>query len=132
MTEREHMETEVIRRLLKSYFDIVRTKVVDSVPKAVTLKLINRAESEMHDTLVGSLYKESIVSDLLEEVRVPDKKKKGGRERNERTRRKIGLPLNFLMIALTPTTLLFLFFSFFFFPFFFSFFLFFSRARTQC
>lgn len=33
---------QVIRRLLASYFDVVRKKVIDSVPKAITLNLIQK------------------------------------------------------------------------------------------
>ena len=109
MTEREYMETEVIRRLLKSYFDIVCKKIVDSIPKvrawrlsvrdfsnliipidgqAVTLKLIDRAEAEMHDTLVGALYKENLITELLEEVR--QKKEDGERKQGEKQGRRGG------------------------------------------
>ena len=33
---------QVIRRLLTSYFDVIRKKIIDSVPKAITLTLIQK------------------------------------------------------------------------------------------
>jgi len=67
MSETERMETEVIRRLLESYFQIVRKKIVDSVPKAISLKLVNKAKSELHNELVSKLYKPELVDELLQE-----------------------------------------------------------------
>ena len=37
-------QTKMIEGLLDSYFEIVRVKVLDSVPKAVTLKMVNEAK----------------------------------------------------------------------------------------
>ena len=36
------MQANVLRRLLQSYFEIVRKKIQDSVPKAIILKLVNK------------------------------------------------------------------------------------------
>ena len=67
MTENERLQTEVISRLLLSYFDIVRKKVQDSVPKAITFMLIDRVQQHMHSELVGTLYKAELFDALLEE-----------------------------------------------------------------
>ena len=37
-------QTKMIEGLLDSYFEIVRVKVLDSVPKAITLKMVNEAK----------------------------------------------------------------------------------------
>ena len=66
-SEQDTIEVEVIRRLLTSYFEIVKTKIVDSVPKAVTLKLVTRVREELHDALVADLYHESKIDTLLDE-----------------------------------------------------------------
>jgi hypothetical protein len=67
MTERERMETEVIRRLMRSYFDIIKKKIIDSIPKCITLFMVQKATGSMHDQLVGNLYKDEIVTQMLEE-----------------------------------------------------------------
>lgn len=66
-SEQDAIETEVIRRLLTSYFDIVKIKILDSIPKAVTLKLVSRVREELHDSLVGDLYKDDQIDALLDE-----------------------------------------------------------------
>ncbi len=38
------------------YFEIIRTKIIDSVPKAITLKLVNEVSKTMHTELVGAMY----------------------------------------------------------------------------
>ena len=57
----------MIRRLLASYFDIVRKKIIDSIPKAVTLTLVSRVQEELHDAIVADLYNEEVVESLLAE-----------------------------------------------------------------
>ncbi|QIW96924.1 hypothetical protein AMS68_002442 [Peltaster fructicola] len=44
ITEREHLETELIRRLISSYFNIVRETIADQVPKAIMHLLVNHSK----------------------------------------------------------------------------------------
>lgn len=67
LTEREKIETEVIRRLLQSYFNVVRKKIIDSVPKAITLRLIHKSVHDIHDVLVGELYRDDVLGVLFAE-----------------------------------------------------------------
>lgn len=67
LTEREQMETELIRRLISSYFNIVRETIADQVPKAIMHFLVNHSKDAVQNRLVTELYKEDYFSDLLYE-----------------------------------------------------------------
>ncbi|KAL7268749.1 Dynamin-related GTPase protein [Rhizina undulata] len=67
LTEREQMETELIRRLISSYFNIVRETIQDQVPKAVMHLLVNHSKDVVQNRLVTELYKEEFFNDLLYE-----------------------------------------------------------------
>ncbi|KAF2463032.1 dynamin-1 [Lindgomyces ingoldianus] len=67
LTEREALETELIRRLISSYFDIVRETIADQVPKAVMHLLVNHSKDVVQNRLVSSLYKEALFQELLYE-----------------------------------------------------------------
>lgn len=67
LTEREAMETNLIRQLITSYFNIVRQSIQDLVPKAVMHLLVNFSRDSVQNRLVINLYKESLFADLLHE-----------------------------------------------------------------
>lgn len=67
MTERETMETEVIKLLIQSYFSIVQRTVTDLVPKSVMLKLILWSKQEMQRELLEKLYQGEGLADLTKE-----------------------------------------------------------------
>lgn len=67
LTEREHLETELIRRLIFSYFKIVRETIADQVPKAVMHLLVNHSKEVVQNRLVSELYKEDLFQELLYE-----------------------------------------------------------------
>ncbi|KAL9638714.1 MAG: hypothetical protein Q9164_001387 [Protoblastenia rupestris] len=67
LTEREALETELIRALISSYFNIVRETTADQVPKAVMHLLVNHSKDAVQNRLVSELYKEEYFSDLLYE-----------------------------------------------------------------
>lgn len=67
MTEREALETELIRRLISSYFNIVRETIADQVPKAVMHLLVNHSKDVVQNRLVSELYKENLFQELLYE-----------------------------------------------------------------
>eukprot|EP00029_Vermamoeba_vermiformis_P006673 TRINITY_DN2691_c0_g1_i1.p1 TRINITY_DN2691_c0_g1~~TRINITY_DN2691_c0_g1_i1.p1 ORF type:complete len:787 (-),score=334.88 TRINITY_DN2691_c0_g1_i1:36-2396(-) len=66
-TDREQFETELIRSLLVSYFNIVRKNIQDTVPKSVMQFLVSRSKNDIQNELVKSLYKEELFDELLEE-----------------------------------------------------------------
>ncbi|XP_007546715.1 dynamin-1-like protein isoform X2 [Poecilia latipinna] len=67
LSAREQRDCEVIERLIKSYFLIVRKNIQDSVPKAVMHFLVNHVKDSLQSELVGQLYKTTLLNDLLTE-----------------------------------------------------------------
>lgn len=67
LNEREIMETEVIKLLIMSYFAVVKREMIDMVPKAITLTLVNYAKENLQRVLLENLYKPEILDELLKE-----------------------------------------------------------------
>ncbi|KAK7449785.1 vacuolar protein sorting-associated protein 1 [Stygiomarasmius scandens] len=67
LSERETMETEVIKLLIHSYFNIVKREMIDMVPKAITLTLVNHSKENLQRELLQELYKAEVLDDLLKE-----------------------------------------------------------------
>ena len=67
LTEREALETELIRRLISSYFNIVRETIADQVPKAIMHLLVNHSKDVVQNRLVSELYREDLFEELLHE-----------------------------------------------------------------
>ena len=61
------METELIQRLISSYFNIVRETIADQVPKAVMHLLVNHSKDAVQNRLVSELYKEGLFDEMLHE-----------------------------------------------------------------
>jgi len=76
MSDKEKLETKVIAVLLASYFDIIRIKIMDSVPKAIMLKLVETMKKEMLGEILGQLYRPEIVDELLSETEENKKQRK--------------------------------------------------------
>lgn len=64
---REDMETNLIRNLIASYFNIVRQTIQDLIPKAVMHFLVNNSSQQVQNRLVASLYKPDMFQALLNE-----------------------------------------------------------------
>ncbi|XP_021922512.1 dynamin-1-like protein isoform X2 [Zootermopsis nevadensis] len=67
LSEREQRDCDVIERLIKSYFYIVRKSIQDSVPKAVMHFLVNFVKDNLQSELVTHLYKSDQAEELLNE-----------------------------------------------------------------
>lgn len=67
MSDRETMETEVIKLLIQSYFSIVKRTVADIIPKAIMLKLIIKSRNDIQKILLEKLYSSNDMSDLVKE-----------------------------------------------------------------
>lgn len=67
LSEKEEVETQLIMTLLRSYFNIVRKNLLDSVPKAVMHFLVNHVVEQLGTRLVTELYREEMFAELLAE-----------------------------------------------------------------
>jgi len=56
LTEKERLDANVLRQLLEHYFRIVRATVLDSVPKAIMLMMINLIQDKIQERLMQSIY----------------------------------------------------------------------------
>ncbi|KAG0224603.1 vacuolar protein sorting-associated protein 1 [Actinomortierella wolfii] len=76
LSEREQIETEVIKLLIQSYFNIVKRTVIDTVPKAIMLNLVNMAKEELQRELLQELYKTEVLDELLKESEFTQNRRK--------------------------------------------------------
>ncbi|CDH48353.1 vacuolar sorting protein [Lichtheimia corymbifera JMRC:FSU:9682] len=76
LSEREFMETEVIKLLIQSYYNIVKRTMIDMVPKAVMLNLVSRAKEGLQGELLAELYKADVLDDLLQESEFTQQRRK--------------------------------------------------------
>ncbi|KAK2746111.1 vacuolar protein sorting-associated protein 1 [Onygenales sp. PD_40] len=67
LSERENSEVEVIKLLINSYYNIVKRTMIDMVPKAVMLTLVQHTKDEMQRELLGNMYRTDELDDLLRE-----------------------------------------------------------------
>ncbi|TFK46017.1 hypothetical protein OE88DRAFT_1668428 [Heliocybe sulcata] len=67
LNDREVMETEVIKLLIHSYYNIVKREMIDMVPKAISLTLVNFAKENLQRELLQELYKPDVLDELLKE-----------------------------------------------------------------
>ena len=68
VSERERVETEIIKTLISSYFDIVKKNYMDLVPKTIMHFLVNTFKETLQNELVSQLYREQIMTDLMRET----------------------------------------------------------------
>ncbi|KAJ2849590.1 vacuolar protein sorting-associated protein 1 [Coemansia brasiliensis] len=67
LSEREQQETEVIKLLIQSYFNIVKRTTIDMIPKAIMLKLVDFAKQGLQRELLKELYNPEAMEDLMKE-----------------------------------------------------------------
>ncbi|KAL7119291.1 hypothetical protein ACP275_02G054500 [Erythranthe tilingii] len=66
-SDQEAIEITVTKLLLTSYYDIVRKKIEDSVPKAIMHFLVNRTKRELHNVFIQKLYRDNLLEEILKE-----------------------------------------------------------------
>eukprot|EP00930_Biecheleria_cincta_P100897 TRINITY_DN92527_c0_g1_i1.p1 TRINITY_DN92527_c0_g1~~TRINITY_DN92527_c0_g1_i1.p1 ORF type:complete len:698 (+),score=124.09 TRINITY_DN92527_c0_g1_i1:59-2152(+) len=81
-SEKERMDTELLKSLILSYFTIVKRKIIDSVPKTIMHFMVNAVRDKVHAECITELYKEDLFRSLLQE---PDDL----RQRRERCEQKL-------------------------------------------
>ncbi|PGH07067.1 hypothetical protein AJ80_08080 [Polytolypa hystricis UAMH7299] len=67
LSDRENSEVEVIKLLINSYYNIVKRTMIDMVPKAVMLNLVQLTKEEMQRELLNNMYRTDELDDLLRE-----------------------------------------------------------------
>lgn len=67
LSEKETQEVEVIKLLITSYFGIVRRTMIDMVPKAIMLTLVQFSKEEMQRELLEQMYRATEFDELLKE-----------------------------------------------------------------
>jgi len=65
LNDREQRDCEVIERLIKGYFYLVRKMIQDSVPKSIMHFMVNYIKDNLQSELVSSLYKADQIENLL-------------------------------------------------------------------
>ncbi|MDI1485827.1 MAG: vacuolar protein sorting-associated protein 1 [Ramalina farinacea] len=67
LSEKEANEVEVIKLLINSYYNITRRTMIDMVPKAIMLNLVQHTKDEMQRELLEQMYRTNELDDLLKE-----------------------------------------------------------------
>jgi len=79
-SDKERVETEIIKTLISSYFDIVKKNFMDLVPKTIMRFLVLTFKEGLQNELVSQLYKEQVMADLMRETDDIASKRKAYRE----------------------------------------------------
>ncbi|KAJ6733786.1 DYNAMIN 3A-LIKE PROTEIN [Salix koriyanagi] len=79
-SEHESIEIVVTKLLLRSYYDIVRKNIEDSIPKAIMHFLVNHTKRELHNVFIRKLYRENLFEEMLQEPDEIAMKRKHTRE----------------------------------------------------
>lgn len=53
--------------LIHSYFNIVKREMIDMVPKAIVLTLVNHSKEDLQRELLQELYKPDVLDELMKE-----------------------------------------------------------------
>ncbi|KAK6135471.1 hypothetical protein DH2020_030796 [Rehmannia glutinosa] len=80
-SDQEVIEITVTKLLLRSYYDIVRKNIEDSVPKAIMHFLVNHTKRDLHNVFIGELYRDNLFEEMLREPDEISRKRKRTREK---------------------------------------------------
>ena len=58
---------EIVKRILSSYYGIVKAKLVDEIPKAIMYMLINKVKEGINATVIQELFNDASVVEMLAE-----------------------------------------------------------------
>lgn len=79
-SDQEAVEILVTKLLLRSYYDIVRKNIEDSIPKAIMHFLVNHTKRELHNVFIKKLYRDNLFEEMLQEPDEVATKRKRTRE----------------------------------------------------
>lgn len=61
------VHSQLTELLIHSYFNIIKREMIDMVPKAISLTLVNHSKENLQRELLQELYKPEVLDDLLKE-----------------------------------------------------------------
>ncbi|KAG8529888.1 vacuolar protein sorting-associated protein 1 [Bacidia gigantensis] len=67
LSDKEANEVEVIKLLINSYYNITKRTMIDMVPKAIMLNLVQHTREEMQRELLENMYRTNEIDELLRE-----------------------------------------------------------------
>lgn len=71
----EQRDLMIIKRLIESYYKIIKKNVEDLVPKTIMAFLVNKSKQKIHTELVSNVYREECISELMTEPGdIPEKR----------------------------------------------------------
>lgn len=73
-SERENIEIDLIKILIKSYFDIVKSTILDRVPKAVMSQLVNETAGKLQGELIVKCLQTSATELVRENPEITQKR----------------------------------------------------------
>ncbi|XP_009590783.1 dynamin-related protein 3B [Nicotiana tabacum] len=79
-SDQETIEIAVTKLLLRSYYDIVRKNIEDSIPKAIMHFLVNQTKRDLHNVFIEKLYRDNLLEEMLQEPDEIATKRKRTRE----------------------------------------------------
>ncbi|KAM7479038.1 hypothetical protein LguiA_027251 [Lonicera macranthoides] len=79
-SDQEAIEIAITKLLLRSYYDIVRKNIEDSIPKAIMHFLVNHTKRELHNVFIKKLYRDNMIEEMLQEPDEVAMKRKRTRE----------------------------------------------------
>ncbi|KIS69273.1 putative dynamin-like GTPase VPS1 [Mycosarcoma maydis] len=66
-SQREQLETEVVKLLIQSYFNVVKVETISMVPKCIMLNLVTQSKEQMQKELLQEIYRPDVLEELMKE-----------------------------------------------------------------
>lgn len=67
-SEKERLETDLLKSLVSSYFAIVKRKIMDAVPKTIMHTMVNTIRDSLHHQCITQLYQTDESTSILSEA----------------------------------------------------------------
>jgi len=68
LSDKERMDTELLKSLISSYYAVVKRKIIDLVPKAIMNFMVSDVRSKLHQECISELYRPDSFATLLKEA----------------------------------------------------------------
>lgn len=62
------LEIKIVKSLIASYFEIVKQKIADTVPKCIIYTVVVYCKNVLHAELTDALFKPDLFAELLQEA----------------------------------------------------------------